>query len=229
MLKRVAKEGQSGHQTAAQTAVQAKLNFSVDQPVLVVGLGNPGKEYERSRHNIGFDIVDLLCASYGLGFSGLTKFNAEIASGVVDKTKLILLKPMTYMNLSGKSVLPVCSYYKISPQNIVVIHDDIDVQIGAIKYKFGGSSAGHNGLKSIDQAVGSNYHRIRVGVGRPPEKIAVADYVLGKFPLSDYELIKKQFEKNLDCFDLLIRNRPSTGLEMLIRLDEFKNKITRPV
>lgn len=223
MLKYVAREGQR----SPQTTVESKLNFAFDQPVLIVGLGNFGREYERSRHNIGFDIVNLLCARYGLSFSGAAKFSAEIASGVVDKTKLILLKPMTYMNLSGKSVLPVCSYYKILPQNIIVIHDDIDVQIGAIKYKFGGSSAGHNGLKSIDQAVGSNYHRIRIGVGRPPEKIAVADYVLGKFPLGEYELIEQRSEKKLDCFDLLLRHKPATNIEMVTRLEEFKNKITK--
>ena len=129
--------------------------------ILIVGLGNPGDEYKNTRHNVGFMLIDELISGGGfdaVGSSG--KFKGELYK----KGSLLLLKPQTFMNLSGNSVKAVKDFYK--PERIIVIHDDIDLKFGAMKFKFGGSSGGHNGIKSIDNLIGNEYERIRIGVGR---------------------------------------------------------------
>ena len=133
---------------------------------LIVGLGNPGNEYAETRHNVGFMTVDCLAEKYR--FSPFkVKFDGLIADGSIGGEKVLLLKPQTYMNLSGNSVVKAASFYKIPPQNIVVIHDDMDLLPGQVKAKKGGGAGGHNGLKSIDAHMGSDYNRIRIGVGHP--------------------------------------------------------------
>lgn len=129
--------------------------------ILVVGLGNPGREYENTRHNVGFMLIDELISGGGFDAVGsLSKFKGELYK----KGSLLLLKPQTFMNLSGNSVKAVNDFYK--PERIIVIHDDIDLKFGALKFKKGGSSGGHNGIKSIDNLIGNEYERIRIGVGR---------------------------------------------------------------
>lgn len=162
--------------------------------MLIVGLGNPGKEYFYNRHNIGFRVVDLIATSLGLTFKTVSKFKAEVALGNINNNRIIVIKPLTFMNLSGESVSSISSYYKIDTSDIIVFHDELDLAIGKIKYKLSGGSAGHNGIKSIDKYIGSNYHRIRLGIGRPFDKEQVANYVLSNFTSEDNISVEKIFD-----------------------------------
>lgn len=148
---------------------------------LIVGLGNPGKEYENTRHNVGFMAIDAIKDENFKDISS-TKFFGELYKN----GSLLLLKPQTFMNLSGKSVKAVNDFYK--PEKIIVIHDDLDLNFGALKFKIGGSSGGHNGLKSIDSLIGNNYERVRVGIGRGSD---VTSYVLGNFSKEQNENLPK--------------------------------------
>lgn len=156
---------------------------------LLVGLGNPGSQYANSRHNAGFMMVDAMAdaaASYQAAGSGSVSFKkasplAEMAAFFIEKSKIILAKPLTYMNLSGRAVRFLMDFYKLKTEDIFVFHDDIDLEFGRIKIKKGGGNGGHNGLRSIDDLVGREYWRIRVGVGRPEGRSDVASYVLHGF------------------------------------------------
>lgn len=165
---------------------------------LIVGLGNPGPKYKNNRHNIGFMVVDYLINSLNP-----TPINKKEFKGELYKSKdILLLKPSTYMNLSGESVFAVKNFYKIKNSNIIVIHDDLDLPFGAVRFKIGGSSGGHNGLKSIDKFIGNDYIRVRVGIGRPKEKSLVVNYVLSDFSQEEKkylnELIKHVAEAALE-------------------------------
>lgn len=162
---------------------------------LLVGLGNIGREYQATRHNFGFLLLDQILADHGFTAQS-KKFKSEVFSGEISGKKIIALKPQTFMNLSGLAVAEAASFYKIEPQNILVLHDDVDLVLRKIKIKIGGGNVGHNGLKSIDEAVGKNYVRLRLGVGRPESKeFDTADYVLGKFSKEEMEMVKKINEK----------------------------------
>lgn len=146
---------------------------------LIAGLGNIGKEYENTRHNVGFMLIDLILKDGGYSDVSSAKFQGELYKN----GSLLLLKPSTYMNSSGKSLKAVNDFYK--PNHIIVIHDDLDIAFGAMRFKNGGSSGGHNGIKSIDSLIGNNYDRVRIGIGRSDK--SVIDYVLGKFDSSELE------------------------------------------
>lgn len=146
---------------------------------LIAGLGNIGKEYENTRHNVGFMLIDLILKDGGYSDVSSAKFQGELYKN----GSLLLLKPSTYMNSSGKSLKAVNDFYK--PNHIIVIHDDLDIAFGAMRFKNGGSSGGHNGIKSIDSLIGTNYDRVRIGIGRSYR--SVIDYVLGKFDTSELE------------------------------------------
>ncbi len=152
--------------------------------VLVVGLGNPGDSYTFTRHNIGFRAVDALADFYQAD-PPRSKFNGELRIAHLDDQKLFFLKPQTYMNLSGESVQKAAQFYKIKPEQIIVVHDEVDLEPGEIRTKTGGGHAGHNGLRNIDACIGKNYHRIRIGVGHPGHKDDVSDYVLSNFSKQD--------------------------------------------
>ncbi|MBO4284622.1 MAG: aminoacyl-tRNA hydrolase [Alphaproteobacteria bacterium] len=173
---------------------------------LVVGLGNPGEQYRNTRHNVGFMAVDEICDRYN--FSPFkTKFDGLVAEGQIGTEKVLLLKPQTFMNLSGNSVVKAAFFYKILPENVVVIHDDIDLLLGQIKAKCGGSSGGHNGIKSIDANISPNYNRIRIGVGKPQNKAKEAiDYVLSALPKKDLELLGASFETVSKALEVLVLN-----------------------
>ncbi|WP_341748864.1 aminoacyl-tRNA hydrolase [Candidatus Tisiphia endosymbiont of Sialis lutaria] len=181
--------------------------YSNQKSVLVVGLGNIGKEYQNTRHNVGFIAVDYLSEYYKISWNTKSKLHAELAQGIVDGQKLLLAKPVTYMNLSGKAVQAICSYYNINPPNIFVLHDDIDLEIGRIKYKLAGGSGGHNGLKSLDQCIGNYYHRIRIGVGRPSAYDDVSDYVLAPFSKEEYKIIISSIDIITNNFHLLLSGK----------------------
>jgi len=156
---------------------------------LLVGLGNPGKKYQYNRHNIGFLTVDAIAEAFAsTPWAG--KFKGEICeirlSGIDEK--IYLLKPQTYMNLSGESVAAAARFYKIAPQDIIVFYDDIDLADGKIRVRQAGGNGGHNGIKSIDAHMGKDYHRVRIGVDRPVGQIDVADYVLANFTKEEFEI-----------------------------------------
>ena len=173
---------------------------------LVVGLGNPGAEYAATRHNVGFMAADELHRRYN--FSPFrSKFNGLIAEGQIEGKKVYLLKPQTYMNLSGNSVVQAANFYKILPENIVVIHDDMDLPTDKIKAKLGGGSGGHNGIKSIDSQITPNYNRIRIGVGHPVSKNEenVVNHVLSGFSKADKENIENDIDIVADLIGVMIK------------------------
>ena len=148
---------------------------------LVVGLGNPGKKYHKTRHNIGFEVLACLAQRYDVG-RPKAKFNAEVAETIINNQKTILLSPLTFMNLSGQSVGAAVDFYKLPLTDVLVICDDINLDAGRLRFRPGGSAGGQNGLRDIINCLGSqDFGRLRVGVGRPPANWDVADYVLGKF------------------------------------------------
>ena len=162
---------------------------------LIVGLGNPGLSYAYTRHSVGFMLVDYI--AYEVGFS---EFQEDFSSLYAEKkfegnAKVLLQKPQTYMNNSGRAVSQIASYYKIEPQNIFVIHDDLDIRPLQIRVKFGGSSGGHNGLRDIEKVIGREYWHIKIGIGRPMDKAEVANYVLSPFYKDELEsLMPRVFE-----------------------------------
>lgn len=171
---------------------------------LIVALGNIGRQYEMTRHNFGFLLLDRLIDDYCF-MSQSKKFKSEVFSGQIANQKIIALKPQTFMNLSGDAVLQAASFYKIKPSNILVLHDDIDFALGKIKFKIGGGNGGHNGLKSIDEMIGKNYMRLRLGVGRPQNKnYETADYVLSKFSSDEMAIVNEVNDKISNLFDKIL-------------------------
>lgn len=160
---------------------------------LIAGLGNPGKQYEKSRHNIGFLFADYFAGKHGLKFKNAGK--AESAAGEINGEKFILLKPQTFMNLSGQAVQSVAAYKKIEVNSILIVHDDVDLPEFELRIKSGGGDGGHNGLKSITEQLGNNYYiRVRVGVGRPPNPaMDTADWVLSALPADSFDILDKKF------------------------------------
>ncbi len=165
-----------------------------NKPILVVGLGNPGTEYTGTRHNAGFMAVD---AIVGDGVTWKKEKNALVYDTNIDGRRVIFVKPQTYMNNSGVAVLALMTFYKVPVENIIVIHDDMDLKIGEMREKVGGGSAGHNGIKSIDANVGRDYRRIRIGIGHPRDfdlPIDPADWVLGRFGVQQIAGINQAIE-----------------------------------
>lgn len=156
--------------------------------LLLVGLGNPGEKHARQRHNVGFMAVDEIAEAHGFTASK-SKFQGEIREGVLDgpagRTKALILKPLTYMNESGRSVGEASRFYKIPPENIIVFYDELDLAPGKLRMKIGGGAAGHNGIRSIDSHVGNEFRRIRIGIGHPGNKAKVTGHVLGDFSKND--------------------------------------------
>lgn len=157
---------------------------------LFVGLGNIGNEYDRTRHNLGFICVNHIIEKYGFR-DKKEKFSALIFNLIIDGNNVLIAKPITYMNRSGVAVSQIKSFYKIPLENIFVFHDDLDLQLGRIKFKRGGSSGGHNGIKSIDDFIGNDYYRIRLGIGRPTDSNKVVDFVLNKFTSEELKKVEE--------------------------------------
>ena len=166
---------------------------------LIAGLGNPEKKYEATRHNIGFETIDLFANKTGIKLNKL-KHKAVFGDGILAGEKIIVAKPQTYMNLSGESIRDIANFYKIPAENIIIVCDDINIELGRIRIRPKGSDGGHNGLKSIIyQLASDNFVRIRMGVGAPKgEKYNLADYVLGRFSKEDMETLKKTMEKAVE-------------------------------
>jgi len=180
--------------------------FKEEKLFLIVGLGNPGAEYAGTRHNVGFLAADTLAQKYGFS-SFREKFDGLIAEGKIAGEKVYLLKPQTYMNLSGNSVVKAAAFYKILPQNIVVVHDDMDLPVGKLKAKLGGGAGGHNGLKSIDAAITPGYNRIRIGVGHPEGNgEAVIHHVLSRFGKAESEAVGKAVADAVENVEILLKD-----------------------
>lgn len=162
---------------------------------LIVGLGNPGQQYEKTRHNAGFLFLDALASELGCSWSNESRFQGLFAEGGVVNGKVMLLKPHTFMNRSGQSVGKIARYYKLIPEEILVVHDELDFNPGVVKLKKGGGHAGHNGLKDIIAHLGSNeFYRLRIGIGRPPVGAVVADFVLSLPSKHEWEMLVNAFD-----------------------------------
>ncbi len=176
---------------------------------LIVGLGNPGAEYKHTRHNIGVDFLDLIATEYRISLAQENKFYGLTGRGSIEGHDMRLLFPTTFMNLSGKSVLALSQFYKIAPEEILVIHDDLDLNPGFMKLKMGGGLAGHNGLKSIASCLGTqNFLRLRFGIGKPPSKDVIS-WVLGHPDPHDRENIQKAYAEAQKAISVMFKD----GLE----------------
>ncbi len=175
---------------------------------LIVGLGNPGKEYEQTRHNAGFWFVDEVARAFGVTFKKEGKFFAEVGRISSGGTDCWLLKPVTFMNRSGQSVAAIANYYKISAEEILVVHDELDHDAGSAKLKKGGGHAGHNGLRDIISAIGTkDFLRLRLGVGHPGSSKQVVNYVLGQPSRDDAEKIMEAIGRSIGALDKLLEGR----------------------
>lgn len=174
---------------------------------LLVGLGNPGAEYVRNRHNIGFMCVDEIKESYGFPHEK-SKFSGLVTEGKIDNERVCLFKPLTYMNRSGKAVAAAAHFFKIPPDHVIVFHDDLDLLPGTVRVKQGGGHGGHNGLRDLDAHIGSSYWRVRIGIGRPPHKEAVSSYVLSNFSKVDQTWVEPLLLRLADEAHLLLKESP---------------------
>src|SRR6266481_5791191 len=175
---------------------------------LIVGLGNPGPRYARNRHNIGFMAAEALARHYGFP-AFRDRFKGELSEGVIAGARRLLLRPQTFMNDSGDSVLAAMSFYKIAPEEIVVIHDELDLVPGKVRVKRGGGAAGHNGLRSMDRILGTqDYWRVRLGIGPPGQKGRVLGHVLGDFVKEDREWLLPVLDAVADAAPMLIEGKP---------------------
>ena len=183
---------------------------SVAGPLLVVGLGNPGPQYAKTRHNIGFMVADLLAARMGTSFKVHKRSGAEVATGRLGGRAVVLAKPRTYMNESGRHVGPLAKFYSVAPADVVVIHDELDIDFGKVRLKLGGGEGGHNGLRSIANALGTkDFQRVRIGIGRPPGRKDPAAFVLEPFNATERAEVPTMCELAADAAELLIQ----VGLE----------------
>lgn len=184
---------------------------------LIVGLGNPGAKYARNRHNVGFLALDAIAAGHGFAI-WRGKFQGQIAEGRVGGTKAILLKPETFMNLSGDSVQAAMAFHKIAPKDVIVLHDELDLAPGKVRVKTGGGHAGHNGIRSIAGHIGPDFVRVRIGVGHPGDKSVVTNHVLGDFAKADAEWLDP-------LLDAMARAAPDLAAGDLAR---FSSEIGQP-
>lgn len=185
---------------------------------LIVGLGNPGARYARNRHNVGFMAVEAIARRYRFA-AFRSRFKGELADGAVAGERCLLLRPQTFMNASGESVLAAMSFYKIAPDDIVVIHDEIDLKPGKVRVKRGGGAAGHNGLRSLDAMIGQDYWRVRVGVGHPGVKELVQPYVLQNFPPEEMRgWVEKLIDAIAETLPLFLGGAPDAFMSEVARL-----------
>ena len=185
--------------------------------ILFVGLGNPTLDSKNNRHNIGFKIIDAINQNFGLS-KQKPKFKGLLTTGNISNKKVYAIKPLTFMNSSGICIRELIEYFKIDAEDVIVFHDDVDIDFGNIKAKFGGSSAGHNGIASIDKFIGKDYSRVRIGIGKPDPKISVSDHVLNNFNEEEKKQLEKitknivdsiyiLMDKKLDLFSSTVNNK----------------------
>ena len=189
---------------------------------IIVGLGNPTKEYEGTRHNVGFDVIDAIADKYNISVTE-RKHRAFCGKGIIGGQKVILVKPQTYMNLSGESVRSVLDFYKVDVETeLLVIFDDISLDVGHLRIRKKGSAGGHNGIKNIIQHLGTNvFHRIMVGVGEKPKDYDLADYVLGHFSKGEKEQMEEGYNKAVNAVELMLQG------EVDAAMNEFNKKVVK--
>ena len=191
--------------------------------LVLVGLGNPEAKYKLNRHNVGFMAIDSIVANYKLA-PYKTKFQSQIVTKKINDTPVIFSKPQTFMNLSGKSIGNILNFYKLKCENVIVIHDDLDLNLGTVKTKIGGGSGGHNGLKSLDSIIGKNYRRLRIGIGHPGDKTLVNNYVLGDFSKSENVIINILIKNISLNFDKIITKKEDNLSQLLAENISYKEK-----
>ncbi len=185
--------------------------------ILLVGLGNPTPDSQDNRHNIGFKIIDAINQKFGLS-KQKPKFKGLLTTGNISDKKVYAIKPLTFMNNSGICIRELIEYFKINIEDVIIFHDDLDIDFGKIKAKFGGSSAGHNGIASIDKFIGKEYSRVRIGIGKPDKKAQVSDFVLNNFNEEEKIQLEKiilnitdsipiLIDKKLDLFSSTVNNK----------------------
>ena len=184
--------------------------------LLFVGLGNPNPNNKNNRHNVGFHVIDAINQKFKLS-KQKPKFKGLLTTGTIEEQKVYAIKPLTFMNSSGICIKELADYFKIEVKNIFVFHDDMDIDVGKVKVKFGGSSAGHNGIESIDKNIGKNYSRIRIGVGRPKNNSTGADHVLDNFSTEEQQSMEDVTKNIIGSLSVLIKKD----------LDLFSSKINQ--
>jgi len=184
--------------------------------MLLVGLGNPSPNNSNNRHNVGFLVIDSINLKFKLS-KQKPKFKGLLTTGQIEEEKIFAIKPLTFMNNSGVAIKELIDYFKIDAKNVIVFHDDMDIDIGKIKVKFGGSSAGHNGIESIDKNIGKNYSRVRVGIGRPKNNSTGADHVLDNFSNEEMDNVQNVTKNIIESLSILISKD----------LDLFSSKINQ--
>ncbi|MFF6985120.1 aminoacyl-tRNA hydrolase [Streptomyces sp. NPDC010273] len=190
------------------------VTTDANAPWLIVGLGNPGPEYVNNRHNVGFMVADLLAERIGGKFKRAGKAQAQVLEGRIGapgpaSRRVVLVKPTSFMNLSGGPVNALRDFYKVPLANVVAVHDELDIDYGTLRLKLGGGDNGHNGLKSMTKAMGPDYHRVRFGIGRPPGRMQVADFVLKDFSSTERKELDFLVDRATDSVECLV----SEGLE----------------
>lgn len=171
---------------------------------LIIGLGNPGRKYANTKHNVGFEAIDALAQTYNISVNK-SKFQAFFGEGFIGHHKVILIKPQTYMNLSGESVQPFVSWYKMSPEDILIIYDDVSLDPGILRIRQKGSAGGHNGIKSIIQHLGtSEFQRIKIGIGKKPQGWDLADYVMSRFTNPEMKIIEEAMKDVTGATQMII-------------------------
>lgn len=183
---------------------------------MIVGLGNPGQEYQHTRHNAGFWLLDQLAWQWKATFQPEKKFFGNVARMSHKHGEIWLLKPDTFMNLSGKAVSALAQFYKIQPENILVVHDELDIDCGKIRFKLGGGNGGHNGLKDIQAKLGTpNFYRLRLGIGHPGDKQLVVGFVLNKPSSAEQQLIDEAINQSLTVMPLIIEGKKEEAVRLL--------------
>nr|WP_282575832.1 aminoacyl-tRNA hydrolase [Acinetobacter schindleri] len=182
---------------------------------MIVGLGNPGSEYAQTRHNAGFWFVERLAEQYGISLKKDPKFNGFSGRGNIEGQDVRLLLPTTFMNLSGKSVVPFAKFYNIAPESILIAHDELDMNPGIIRLKTGGGHGGHNGLRDIVPHIGPNFHRLRIGIGHPGSKERVSGHVLSKAPSSEQALMDDAIAHAMNRIKMLVNGEVQQAMNQI--------------
>lgn len=184
---------------------------------LIVGLGNPGTEYAQTRHNAGFWYVERLAQRYGISLKSESRFHGLTGRGQIEGHDVRLLLPSTFMNRSGQAVVPMAKFFQVSPAQLLIAHDELDLASGVIRLKSGGGHGGHNGLRDIVPHIGAEFHRLRIGIGHPGHRDKVTGHVLGKAPAAEQALLDQALDEALRLTDLIVAGNISQAMNQLNR------------
>jgi PTH1 family peptidyl-tRNA hydrolase len=182
---------------------------------LIVGLGNPGTEYTHTRHNAGFWFIEAIAQRFNINMKTESRFSGLTGRGLIDGHDVRLLIPSTFMNLSGRAVVPMAKFFQIAPVNILIAHDDLDLPSGCIRLKTGGGHGGHNGLRDIVPHIGNDFHRLRIGIGHPGHKDKVHGHVLGRAPKAEQDLIDQALDEALRLTPLIVQGDIARAMSQL--------------